>query len=71
MSEPKLRENQEALLAEVRRAWAASPELRLLQLLKNAIDTPEGKRLDATRVFYYEDDALRERLQEWLKKWAR
>lgn len=67
---PELDPEQEALLAEVRRAWAACPELRLLQLLKNAIDEPEGKRLDKGRVFYYPDADLRERLREWLKKWG-
>lgn len=68
---PELAPDQEATLAAVRRAWAACPELRLLQLLKNAIDDPEGKRLSATRVFYYEDAALRERLREWLEKWGK
>lgn len=62
--DPPLTDDQEELLAEVRRAWAASPELRLLQLLKNAIDRPEGRRLDKAQVFYYPDADLKERLQE-------
>jgi hypothetical protein len=62
--DPILTDAQEELLAEVRRAWAAAPEQRLLQLLKNAIDRPEGKRLDKARVFYYPDADLTERLRE-------
>lgn len=65
---PELLPEQEELLAELRRAWAATPALRLLQLLKNAIDRPEGKRLDKARVFYYEDAALGERLREWVQE---
>lgn len=63
---PELRPEQEALLAEVRRAWAASPELRLFQLLKNAVDRPEDHRIDGVAVFYYPDADLKERLVEWV-----
>lgn len=66
----RLTGGQLALLEDVRRTWASAPELRLLQLLKNAIDRPEGKRLDKGRVFYYEDADLQERLAEWRKEWG-
>jgi hypothetical protein len=60
---------QEALLKAVRECWEVAPEQRLLQLLKNAIDRPEGRRLDKARVFYYPDADLQERLEEQLKAW--
>jgi len=62
---------QEALLKAVRACWEVAPEQRLLQLLKNAIDRPEGKRLDKMRVFYFKDADLQERLEEQLQLWQK
>ena len=52
------------ILGNVQRIWEANPDLRLAQLLANALrmaDVPEGS---AGNYFYAEDDKLEEGLEQ-------
>lgn len=54
----------ERILEKIRQVWEKHPDLRLAQLLVNAM----GSVPPAPHIFYHEDNKLEETLDQWLKK---
>lgn len=64
------------ILAYIEDIWLMYPDMRLGQLLANAVDGSIGvepmntKRPFETNTYYIEDDFVEERLSKYLEYWA-
>lgn len=55
----------EPVLDAIRRVWEQSPDLRLGQLLVNAVNPPEP----CPELFYIEDEKLVRKVEEFSRRW--